>query len=578
MDWLLFLVSFLHILICPYTKVEESFNLQAIHDILYYQSDIDKYDHLEFPGVVPRSFLGPLAVSGISAPFVATSRAFQMSKFASLLIVRCVLGCLVIWPLTRIRKRLEELLGDGLSSWFIFITLSQFHFIFYLSRPLPNTMALPLVLFAYDFWLSQQHSKFITCSAAAIIIFRGELAILLGLILIGELVSKRVTLANVLKVAVPSGLLYLSLTVLVDSFFWRTWLWPEGQVLWYNVYLNKSAEWGVSPYWWYFYSAIPRAMGSTIFWLPIGWFLERRVRSLMWPPLLFILAYSFLPHKELRFIIYVFPLFNIAAAAACSRVWENRGKGSWHGLLALGVVGHLAINLVLTCFLLAVSSANYPGGQVLSLLHEIENPTTNVTVHIDTLAAQTGVSRFGQLHDHWRYDKTEHLRPGGTELKTFTHLIVEGKNRHSFKIRAYSDTHEILEFVEGFSHIRSTYSHFPPIRIKSKPCLFILKNKYPPAEPDFSFTLVKTNEDDATSDQDDSTLQNIDSLRDARYLSDETDPHVLEDKNAASLSENGIKDQLMDDALNLLTDNQENDPLKTTADTLDKALIHQATI
>lgn len=69
----------------------------------------------------------------------------------------------------------------------------------------------------------------------------------------------------------------------------------------------------------------------------------------------------------------------------------------------------------------------------------------------------------------------------------FSHLIVDAKSKHSYSLRPYLETHEILGFVEGFSHIRSSYNNFPPIRIKSKPCLFLLKNKNPPAEADFSF-------------------------------------------------------------------------------------------
>nr|SVE77549.1 EOG090X04MD [Daphnia lumholtzi] len=491
MDWLLVLCSSVHIFVCPFTKVEESFNLQAIHDILYHQTDIEEYDHLEFPGVVPRTFLGPIVVSVIAAPFVAVSHVLGFPKDVSLYLVRFALGALVLWPLLKLQKRIKGTLGKGTSDWFVLITVSQFHFLFYLSRPLPNTMALPLVLFAYYYWLGQQHGKFIACSAAAILIFRGELAILLGLILLGELLARRLSLSRTLFVAVPSGLLCLFLTVFVDSFFWQRLLWPEGEVLWYNVVLNKSGDWGTSPFLWYFYSAIPRAMGTSLALLPVGMFFERRVWPVVLPALFFVLAYSFLPHKELRFIVYVIPLLNIAAAAACNRLWENRIKGKWFALLALIAIGHLVANLVLTSFLLVVSRANYPGGEALSLLHKMENQESNVTVHIDVLAAQTGISRFGQLHNNWIYDKTENLKPGSPELRMFSHLIVEAKSKHAYNLRPYAETHEIVAHVEGFSHIRSSYNHFPPIRIKTKPCLFILKNKDLLKEPDFSFMLRK---------------------------------------------------------------------------------------
>ena len=42
LELLLVLQCVLYVVLCPYTKVEESFNLQAVHDILYHGTNLSK--------------------------------------------------------------------------------------------------------------------------------------------------------------------------------------------------------------------------------------------------------------------------------------------------------------------------------------------------------------------------------------------------------------------------------------------------------------------------------------------------------------------------------------------------------
>lgn len=82
LEWLIYFLIpaaiFTHLIYSPYTKVEESFNIQAIHDILIHgipSKNVDQfftanYDHVSFPGSVPRTFVGALILSGLSRPWV----------------------------------------------------------------------------------------------------------------------------------------------------------------------------------------------------------------------------------------------------------------------------------------------------------------------------------------------------------------------------------------------------------------------------------------------------------------------------------------------------------------------------
>jgi len=66
-----------------------------------------------------------------------------------------------------------------------------------------------IVLHAVADWLRGHYGRFIWLSACAVIVFRAELAILLGLFALQSLVQCRLTVGNVLKNAVPSSLVWL---------------------------------------------------------------------------------------------------------------------------------------------------------------------------------------------------------------------------------------------------------------------------------------------------------------------------------------------------------------------------------
>ncbi|KAI5366694.1 putative GPI mannosyltransferase [Septoria linicola] len=428
LDLLLPTLVLVHLFAAPYTKVEESFNIQATHDILANgipfsntaESLAANFDHVSFPGSVPRTFVGAAVLAGLANPL----KLFFASRVSIQLLVRAILGLANAAALWSVKGAVDTAYGKIAGRWYVLLQASQFHVIFYSSRTLPNMFAFiltnlalrNLIMVKAVAWKTARSSKrrrlaFYLLTLGGII-FRSEIAILLAAETLYLLYQQK---ASITKEIIPAGIagaaLGLLTTVAIDSFFWQQWpLWPELAGFYYNTVLGKSSEWGTSPIYFYFFNALPRLLLNPMtYLLLIPTSLQSHIsRDILMPQVAFIALYSLLPHKEWRFIIYTIPAFTAVAAGGAGWIWTRKAKSTLYKIYSLLLVASTLASFAISFGILYISSLNYPGGQALWLLHKLEPEyRVPVKVYLDNLACQTGVTRYQQIRPTWQYDKTE---------------------------------------------------------------------------------------------------------------------------------------------------------------------------
>lgn len=410
----------LHLLVAPYSKVEESFNLQATHDILLYGTPtnnvaekLQAYDHFAFPGAVPRTFVGSFILAGLSKPLIAFL-GWQYAQFS----VRAVLGLFNAFALVFYSQCLSKAYGRGVGRWFLAFLAAQFHIVFYASRTLPNSFALGMTTIALgnflpspatspseDKTVRRQHTGIYLLVAAGII-FRAEIALLLAAQVIISYFDNALSLHTIITAGIPAALAALAISVPIDTYFWQAGkpIWPELSSVLFNVYEGKSSEWGTSPWYTYFFEYAPKLILNPIafalnvfanFYAP----LEIQYRQINLAAWSYVGMYSLLAHKEARFIIYAVPPMTGAAALAANWIWTRRSKAIYYKAASTLALLSIPISFLGATAMLLISSLNYPGGQALYALHQHlaeTNATGLVRVHMDVLACMTGITRFQQ--------------------------------------------------------------------------------------------------------------------------------------------------------------------------------------
>lgn len=134
--------------------------------------------------------------------------------------------------------------------------------------------------------------------------------------------------------------------------------------------------------------------------------------------------------------------------------------------------------------------------------------STDVMLHIDVAAAQTGVSRFLEVNVAWRYvltlpwpqvlaplpeaapapcahqgpgtvaalscryEKWEDVEPGSGHMLTYTHLLVEAAPA---RLALYRDTHRVLASIAGTTGVSLNLTKLPPFDITLQTKLVLLE-------------------------------------------------------------------------------------------------------
>ncbi|TID22510.1 hypothetical protein CANINC_003285 [Pichia inconspicua] len=431
LDTILIVLSTWNVAIAPYTKVEESFNVQAVHDLITLGLDqIDQFDHIHFPGAVKRTCVSALILAlptillkssakrwalGIAGVCVTINTIFPtpLSKFSTstiqliltetklyhLLLCRVILALLSCGSIIYLRRSVERSCSKRTKTIGIWLSLFLYpmpHYLFYSSRFLPNFLCLPLVNIAIAHFISGDVTRSIALFTLIGVIFRFEILVFTAILcflsttgILGR--QKLLSLKSAVVAIAISGIFSLFLTGRLDSYFWDTLSFPEIESFFFNVVDGNSSQWGVEPLHSYFMKYIPRLFASGLETVPIlalGFLtvsLKQRfkkdsvsvdytnygvgtITTLMWTSLLYVFAVSLNGHKEWRFISYTIPVICIGASCSTQFIIHS-SKRYMRTLIYLILVLTFVSSVASSIVFSLISSWNYAGGNAAQKLN-----------------------------------------------------------------------------------------------------------------------------------------------------------------------------------------------------------------
>ncbi|XP_058485511.1 GPI mannosyltransferase 3 [Solea solea] len=271
---------------------------------------------------------------------------------------------------------IRTLENQHVTKWTFFCHVCSWFSWFCCTRTLSNsteTSLTCLALFYFPLSGSKTHSsmKYLSLVAMAVV-FRPTALIVWFPLLLHHFCEEENKLRLITHHYIPIGAAAVVISTVIDCIFYEKWTLVQFNFLKFNVVHGVADFYGSHPWHWYLTQGFPVVMGPHLPFFLHGCSLAfNRYKILLAAVVWTVVVYSFLPHKEFRFIFPVLPLCMIFCGKSLASLREWRRPA--------------AVFLLLTNLVLAL----YTG-----LIHQ--RGTVDVMNHLQTLCDTSSASTSAQ--------------------------------------------------------------------------------------------------------------------------------------------------------------------------------------
>ncbi len=255
-----------------------------------------------------RSWLQPFIYSILIWPLQFLN-GFQMAT-----VIRLFNGLLGLFALRKFlklyiphdRERLTRILLISLCTWYVPLLLVR-----------TNSESLSTTFFLLGFFYYEQRRKPLSMIFLSLsFLIRYQMALVICPLILIDLIKKKIDLVTLLKMTLVFTL-FVSIGALIDYWGYGSWNLTPYNYFFENLVQDKASNFGTSPFYYYFTKPLLKGippLSILVLALALKFLWKNRFSSLTLALVCFILTHSLIPHKEVRFLNFIYILLALFCA------------------------------------------------------------------------------------------------------------------------------------------------------------------------------------------------------------------------------------------------------------------------